>query len=214
MDLGYRMQTESTTLSGSVFMVNYKNRIARAFDPATALSVDYNVGNVSVKGLELEAGQKLNKNFSLYSSLSYTESQMKQDLKASATLTEPTAGKTMPDTPKWMAAVALSFKEGPWFGQLTAKHTGKAFATLVNDEEMKAYTVMNLAAGYKFANSGFFKAPEVRMNIDNLADTKYQRISSGSGSLFTTRALGSGGRSPSYYIGAPRFVSVTLRSDF
>jgi iron complex outermembrane receptor protein len=214
MDLGYRMQTESTTLSGSVFMVNYKNRIARAFDPATALSVDYNVGDVSVKGLELEAGQKLNKNFSLYSSLSYTESQMKQDLKASATLTEPTAGKTMPDTPKWMAAVALSFKEGPWFGQLTAKHTGKAFATLVNDEEMKAYTVMNLAAGYKFANSGFFKAPEVRMNIDNLADTKYQRISSGSGSLFTTRALGSGGRSPSYYIGAPRFVSVTLRSDF
>jgi iron complex outermembrane receptor protein len=214
MDLGYRMQTESTTLSSSVFLVNYKNRIASAFDPATALSVDYNVGNVTVKGVELEAGQKLNKNFSLYSSLSYTESIMKQDLKASATLTEPTAGKTMPDTPKWMAAVALSFKEGPWFGQLTAKHTGKAFATLVNDEEMKAYTVMNLAAGYKFANSGFFKAPEVRMNIDNLADTKYQRISSGSGSLFTTRALGSGGRSPFYYIGAPRFVSVTLRSDF
>ena len=214
MDLGYRMQTESTTLSGSVFMVNYKNRIASAYDPATALSVDYNVGNVSVKGLELEAGQKLNKNFSFYSSLSYTESQMKQDLKTSVTVTEATAGKTMPDTPKWMAAVGLSYKQGPWFGQLTAKHTGKAFTTLVNDEEMKAYTLLNLAAGYKFASSGFFKAPEVRLNIDNLADTKYQRISSNSGSQFTTRALGSGGRGASFYIGAPRFASVTLRSDF
>jgi iron complex outermembrane receptor protein len=214
MDLGYRMQTESTTLSGSVFMVNYKDRIAQAFDPATALSVDYNVGNVSVKGVELEAGQKLNKNFSLYGSLSYTESQMKQDLKVSATLTEGTAGKTMPDTPKWMSAVALSYKEGPWFGHLTAKYTGKSFATLVNDQDVKAYTLLNLAAGYKFPSSGFFKAPEVRLNVDNLTDTQYQRINSPSGSLFTVRSVGAGARDPSYYIGAPRFVSVTLRSDF
>ena len=214
MDLGYRMQTESTTLSGSVFTVNYKNRIAQAFDPATALSVDYNVGNVSVKGVELEAGQKLNKNFSLYGSLSYTESQMKQDLKVSGTLTEATAGKTMPDTPKWMSAVALSYKEGPWFGHLTAKYTGKSFATLVNDQQVKGYTVLNLAAGYKLPSSGFFKTPEVRLNVDNLTDINYQRINSPSGSLFTVRAVGTGGRDPSYYIGAPRFASVTLRSDF
>ena len=217
MDLGYRMQTESTTLSGSVFLVNYKNRIASAFDPATALSVDYNVGNVTVKGLELEAGQKLNKNFSLYSSLSYTESVMKQDLKLSSTLTEATSGKSMPDTPKWMAAVALSFKEGPWFGHLTAKYTGKSFATLVNDQEVKGYTLLNLAAGYKFPSSGFFKTPEVRVNVDNLTNTEYQRISSNSGSLFTVRSLPLGtlaGSNPFYYIGAPRFVSVTLRSDF
>lgn len=214
MDLGYRMQTESTTLSGSVFTVNYKNRIAQAFDPATALSVDYNVGNVNVKGLELEAGQKLNKNFSLYGSLSYTESTMKQDLKVSGTLTEATAGKTMPDTPKWMSAVALSYKEGPWFGHLTAKYTGKSFATLVNDQQVKGYTVLNLAAGYKFPSSGFFKTPEVRLNVDNLTDINYQRINSPSGSLFTVRAVGAGGREPSYYIGAPRFASVTLRSDF
>jgi len=214
VDLGYRMQTETSTLSGSVFMVNYKNRIASAFDPATALSVDYNVGNVSVKGVELEAGQKLNKNFSLYGSLSYTESQMKQDLKLSSTLTEPTAGKTMPDTPKWMSAVALSYKEGPWFGHLTAKYTGKSFSTLVNDQEVKAYTVLNLAAGYKFPSTGFFKTPEVRFNVDNLTDTNYQRSNSPSGSLFTVRSVGAGARDPSYYIGAPRFLSVTLRSDF
>jgi iron complex outermembrane receptor protein len=217
MDLGYRMQTDTTTLSGSVFMVNYKNRIARAFDPDTALLVDYNVGDVTVKGLELEAGQKLNKNFSLYGSMTYTESMMKQDLKLSSTLTEATAGKSMPDTPKWMAAMALSYKEGPWFGQLTAKYTGKAFSTLVNDQQMDGYTLLNLAAGYKLPSTGFFKAPEVRLNVDNLANTDYQRISSPSGSQFTVRALPLGtlaGSNPFYYIGAPRFLSVTLRSDF
>jgi outer membrane receptor protein involved in Fe transport len=79
---------------------------------------------------------------------------------------------------------------------------------------MKAYTVMNLAAGYKFPSSGFFKAPEVRVNVENLTNTEYQRINSPSGSQFTVRAVGTGARDPSYNIGAPRFVSVTLRSDF
>jgi iron complex outermembrane receptor protein len=217
MDLGYRLQTDSTTFSGSVFMVNFKNRIASAYDPSSNLSTDYNVGDVTLKGFELEAGEKLNKNFSLYGSLTYTESLMKQDLKVSSTLTESTAGKVMPDTPKWLAAMALSYKEGPWFGQLTAKYTGSAFSTLVNDQSMDAYTLLNLAAGYKLPSSAFFKAPEVRLNIDNLTNTEYKRINSPSGSSFTARALPLGsvaGSNPSYYIGAPRFVSVTLRSDF
>jgi hypothetical protein len=47
-----------------------------------------------------------------------------------------------------------------------------------------------------------------------LTDTNYQRSNSPSGSLFTVRAVGAGARDPSYYIGAPRFLSVTLRSDF
>jgi iron complex outermembrane receptor protein len=142
---------------------------------------------------------------------------MKENLKLSSTLTEATAGKSMPDTPKLMAAMALSYKEGPWFGQLTAKHTGKAFSTLVNDQEMNSYTLVNLAAGYKFASSGFFKTPEIRLNIDNLGNTQYQRISSSSGSQFTVRSLPLGsiaGSNPSYNIGAPRFASVTLRSNF
>ena len=113
--------------------------------------------------------------------------------------------------------MAVSYKEGPWFGQLTAKYTGSAFSTLVNDQQMNSYTLFNLVAGYKLPSSNFFKAPEVRLNIDNLTNTEYQRINSPSGSQFTARALPLGsvaGSNPSYYIGAPRFVSVTLRSDF
>lgn len=216
-DLGYRLQNKDTTFSGSVFVVNFKDRIAAAWDPVSLSSLDYNVGNVNMKGAEIELGQKLNKNFSVYGSLTYTESLMKQDLKVSTTLTEATAGKQMPDTPKIMAALALSYKEGPWFGQVTAKHTGKAFSTLVNDQSMDAYTLWNLSAGYKLPETAFFKSPEIRLNVDNATNTEYKRISSPSGSSFTTRALALGtlaGSNPSYNIGAPRFTSVTLRSDF
>ena len=216
-DLGYRLQNKETTFSGSLFVVNFKDRIAAAWDPISLSSLDYNVGNVTMKGAEIELGQKLNNHFSVYGSLTYTESLMKQDLKVNATLTEATAGKQMPDTPKILAALALSYKEGPWFAQLTAKHTGKAFSTLVNDQSMDAYSLWNLSAGYKLPETAFFKSPEIRFNIDNLTNAEYKRISSPSGSSFTTRALPLGtltGSNPSYNIGAPRFSSVTLRSDF
>jgi iron complex outermembrane receptor protein len=65
--------------------------------------------------------------------------------------------------------------------------------------------------------TAFFKSPEIRLNIDNIANTEYKRINSPSGSSFTARALPLGtlaGSNPSYFIGAPRFASVTLRSDF
>lgn len=216
-DYGYRLQNKDTTFSGSLFVVNFKDRIASSWDPVSLTSLDYNVGKVTMKGAELELGQKINPNFSVYGSLTYTQSQMKDDIKVNATLTEATAGKQMPDTPKVMAALALSYKQGPLFGLLTAKHTGKAFSTLVNDQSMDAYTVWNLSTGYKLPGTAFFKSPEIRLNIDNITNTEYKRINSPSGSSFTARALPLGtlaGSNPSYFIGAPRFASVTLRSDF
>ena len=213
-DFGYRLQNKDTSFSSSIFTVNFKDRIASAWDPVTQTSLDYNVGNVTVKGLELELGQKLNKNLTAYASLTYTNSLIQSDLKVSSTLTEPTAGKQMPDTPKLMAAIALSYKEGPVFGQITAKHTGKAFSTLVNDQVMDAYALFNLTVGYRLPETAFFKAPEIRLNVDNWTNTEYKRISSPSGSSFTTRSVGTGASTVFYNIGAPRFTSVTLRSDF
>ena len=217
IDLGYRLQNKDTTFSGSLFHVNFKDRIASSWDPVSLTSLDFNVGNVTLKGAEIELGQKLNNNFSAYASMTYTQSSMEKDLKVNATLTEATAGKQMPDTPKMMAALALGYKEGPLSGLISAKHTGKAFSTLVNDQSMDAYTLWNLSVGYKLPGTAFFKSPEVRLNVDNLTNVEYKRTSSPSGSSFTARALPLGtlaGSNPSYNIGAPRFASFTLRSDF
>ena len=216
MDIGYRAQTESTTFSGSVFLVNFKNRIARSFDTTSQTLTDYNVGDATMKGFELETGHKLNRNFALYGSLTYTDSNMKRDLQNALppAAAEATAGKQFPDTPKWLAAASLNYSEGPVFASVNAKYTGKAFSTLVNDEAMPSYTVFNLAAGYRLPTSTFFKNPLVRLNVSNLFNKEYVRINTPSGSSFTVRALGAGGFAPSYYLSAPRFASVTLQSDF
>lgn len=214
LDVGYRYQSEALSLSGSLFFVSFKNRLARAFDPVSAITIDTNVGDSTVRGLELESGYKINRQFALYGSLTYTDSKIKNDLRTGAATFEPTSGKQFPDTPKWLAGLTLSYSEGPLFGRVSAKYTGRSYSTLVNDESAAGYTLVNLVLGYRLPSAGFIKNPEIRLNVDNLFDTKYQRTNSPSGSLFTTRALGAGGFAPSYYVGAPRFASVTLRADF
>lgn len=214
LDVGYRVARNDWTFSGSVYYIDFANRIASAYVPATASSIDTNVGNVITQGLELESGLRLDGHWSLYGSMSYTSSKMQSDLRTAVATTKPTAGKQMPDTPEWMAALRLAYSSEHWFGNVDYKYTGQAYSTLVNDEAMGDYGIVNLTAGYRFASSGFFKKPTVQLNVQNAFDTQSLRISSPSGSSFTTNAQGAGASAPSYYVGAPMYVSLTLRSDF
>jgi iron complex outermembrane receptor protein len=133
---------------------------------------------------------------------------------ATRTRREATSGKQLPDTPELMSGIRLNYSSGTWYGNVDTKYTGKSYSTLVNDESVDARTIVNTTLGYRFANAGFFKKPSIQFNVSNLFDQDYVQINSGSGSQFTTRALGTGGSAPSYYIGAPRFASVTFRSEF
>lgn len=214
LDLGYRYAGEAWTFSGSLYYIDFKNRQARAYDPVAGLSIDFNVGDVKTKGFELESCYRLNATWSVYGSLSYTSSKMQSDLRTGATTYEATTGKQMPDTPEWLSGLSLNYASGPWYGTVNAKFTGKGYSTLVNDESVDAKTLVNSTLGYRFADTAFLKKPSIQLNVSNLFNRDSVNINSGSGSLFTTRALGSGGTAPAYYVGAPRFVSVTLRSDF
>lgn len=214
LDVGYRIARDNWTFSGSVYLIDFNNRIARAYVPEAAAYIDYNVGNVSTQGIEMESGYKLSNNWSVYGSLSYTSSKMQSNLRTTATNTEPTSGKQMPDTPEWMSGLSVAYKDANWYGNVDLKYTGAAYSTLVNDETIGDYAVVNVTAGYRFADSGFFKKPSIQMNVMNLFDANYLRINSPSGSNFTTRAQGPGGSAPSYYVSAPLYLSVTLRSEF
>jgi iron complex outermembrane receptor protein len=214
LDLGYRVASDVWTFTGSVYYIDFNNRIASAYDPVSGTSTDGNVGKVTTHGFELESGYQLNSNWSVYGSMTYTISKMESDLRTGATTFEATGGKQMADTPEWMSGLRLAYNSANWFGNVDYKYTGMAYSTLVNDEAMGDYGIFNVTAGYRFASTAFFKKPSVQMNVVNLFDTQSLRISSPSGSSFTTRAQGAGGRSPTYYVGAPLYLSVTLHSEF
>ena len=208
LDLGYRYSNNRVMAAATLFAVDFQNRISTAYDPVANLSIDNNVGAVATRGLELETGYQLDKNWSLYGSVSYTSSTMQSDLCTSATACLATSGKQLPDTPLWMGALRVNYASGSLYGNVDLKYTGTSYSNLLNNESMHDYGLINLTLGYRFADMGLFKKPSLQLNVANLFDQQYERISSGSGSSFTqsTPAF--------FYMGAPRFTSLTFRTEF
>jgi iron complex outermembrane recepter protein len=220
LDIGYRYAGDQWTFSGSLYYINFKNRIATTRDFVNNVSIDLNVGDVITKGLELETGYKLNSNWSMYGSMSFTNSKMLSNFvnpNVAGGLIEPTSGKQLPDTPEMLAGLRVAYNNGPFYANVDAKYTDRVFSTLVNDEQIDAYTVVNATLGYRFSDTSFMKKPSIQFNVANLFDQSYLRINSSSGSQFSIRALGVQPPNqfvPQYYVGAPRFASVTFRANF
>lgn len=213
-DLGYRYAGRDLSLSGSLFYVDFRNRIASAYDPVNVIFTNFNVGNSTTRGVELESAWRFERQWSIYGSLTYTDSRMKQNLMTGANTFEATVGKQFPDVPQWMAGVALQYRDGPWSANLSAKYTGRRYSTLVNDESVGGFTLFSFDAGFHLPTSGVFIDPMLRFNVYNLFNSNYLYLNAGSGVGFTTRALGAGGVAPSYYVGAPRSFSLMLSGGF
>lgn len=213
LDLGYRLQSDKLTGQITVYAVDFSNRQATAYDPIANLSILTNVGKVRTTGMEMELGNTPVNGWSFYGSLGYANSQIKNDLVVSSTATLPTNGKEMTLTPNWKAGLSAQYETASWYARLKVKYTGTQWATMTNDEQVPAYTLVGLDAGYQFPNTSWMKKPTIRLNISNLTNEKYRNPSS----FNVTNALAygtAGAKTVYYYMGAPRFTSVTFSADF
>ena len=212
-DLGYRFQSKAITFSATAFNVDFKDRQANSFDASTLKSIYTNAGNARTRGLELELGTVPVSGFSAYGSLTLQKSKVLSDIRTSATAVLPTSGKQFALTPQTIAGLSLQYANGPYYVRLKAKHTGNQFATLMNDEEVPSYMTADFDAGYKFGNFTFVKNTQLRLNVSNLGNTKFRNPSSGT--VLNATAVGTQTASTVfYYLGAPRFFSMTLSADF
>jgi iron complex outermembrane recepter protein len=213
IDVGYRHQTNKWIGTFNVYSIDFRDRQATAFDPNTLTSTLTNVGKVSNKGFEIEAGNTPWNGLSFYGSYGYSKSEVKNDLKVSATAFLPTAGKEMTLTPNHKASVSAEYQQGSFWIRGKAKATSKQMATLTNDEVVPGYTVFGIDGGYTFANFGVLKRPKLSFNVSNITSKQYRNPSSQSVTNATAYP-GAAARTVFYYLGAPRFASVTLSVDY
>ena len=212
-DIGYRYQGKAFTASATAFNVDFKDRQANAFDPNTLKTIYTNAGKARTRGVEIEAGTVPVNGWSAYASLTLQKSKVLNDIRSNATQVLPTTGNQFSLTPQMLAGLSLQYSQGPFYARLKGKKTGRQYATLMNDEEVPSYMTADFDAGYKFADFMFVKSPLVRLNVSNLGNTKYRNPSSGT--VLNARAVGTQpAGSVFYYLGAPRFFSVTLSADF
>lgn len=206
IDVGYRVAEEHLVYSATLFMVDFKNRQANAYDPITATTTYTNAGGVKNQGLELELGTKPQHGWSFYGSLSVQDSKIQNNLQSAVSTTLATSGKQFPLAPKYMSGLSAQYTEGAFTAQLRGKYTGKVYTTLMNDDYVPGYTTFDLYTGYKLESGPFIKNPVLKLNVSNLFNREYM---SPTGSRDTYSASSS-----RYYIGAPRMTSVSLQADF
>ena len=216
-ELGYRFQGSAYSFSATVFNMNFSNRQINSFDPNTLLSIYTNAGGVINRGLELELGTRPVSGFTYYGSLSLQKSRTTSDLSVGKGQLLPITGKAFPLAPEVMLGSAVQWTSGPMYARLKGKYTGKQFATLMNDEEVPAYTVFDLDAGYAFGQVKLLGVQnlQLRGNISNIFNKQYRNPSAGS---IVNNAQAVNGIATSgtvfYYLGSPRFASVTLSGEF
>jgi iron complex outermembrane receptor protein len=218
-DIGYRHQDNRFIATFTAFGVNFKNRQATAFDPVANASIYTNVGDVKTKGFEIEANNMPINGWAVYGSLGYLKSEIQNDMRilaATSTLTGvlPTAGKELPNAPRLKAGLSVEYSQNAFWARVKAKATSEQQSTLLNDEKAPGYTTFGFDAGYTFANYGLLKRPKLTFNVSNITDKQYRNPSSTA--ITNTNPVPGAVTSVGtlrYYMGAPRFASVTLSVD-
>jgi iron complex outermembrane receptor protein len=216
---GYRFQTSALTASVNLWETDYKNRIVQSFDPNdSTLSIDRNVGSVTLRGVDLEGAWKATDKLFFYASTSYTNSHINHDYVGTGGVFVPTTGKQLVMTPEWQFAGRAQYEIGGFDIGFQGKYIAKRYVSDVNDSAIGGFAVFDLDTSYEF-NLGdhSFKVQGV---IDNIFDRDYiSRVSTVANVNAVTVPSGTLGASPLtsgpfYFIGAPRTFFITLTAKY
>jgi iron complex outermembrane recepter protein len=218
---GWRYQSTAFTTSFSAWDSQYKNRIVQSFDPTDpTLSIDRNIGDVQIYGLDLEAGAHLFDHLSLYASAEFTKSDVKSNEIVATTgalpLALPTAGKELVLTPDRQVSADARYDFGWLDVGSSVKYTSKRYVDDMNSATLPDSTIVDFDARMPITWWGA-QNTYLQFNVFNLTNTRQPfRTSSVSNanpvvltSTYTKPAV-----SYFYYYDAPRTLSVTLHAQF
>lgn len=223
-DLGVRYTTSRVQAQATVWMTDFKNRIVTSFDQINGISVDRNIGTVKGKGVDIGVAIRPLDWFTFQGNASYNDSTLRDNILVSSTVTLPTKGKRVVETPKWTLGYRASVEFGPASAGLQMKYVSDRFATDLNDINSQSYTTADFDARFQLESIGLENS-WLQLNISNIFNRFYlanlgtQIAGPANNGLVTVPGLAAGasipgGSAPNFSIGAPRTISGTVRIGF
>lgn len=230
--VGYRYQSRPLNVSINYYDTEYKNRIVQSIDPNDpTLSIDRNVGDARVNGVDIEVGWNPIQNLHFYGSANFNNSELKSNIPVTVTanqgvppvstilqLSLPTKGKELVLTPDENYSARVSYDFGPLRVGAQGRYVGSRFISDVNDAKIPAFATFGVDA--RLTLPYFDKRSYIQLNVANLFNRAYISRSTTNNNLTPIAVPGSspavtfGGFTPAYSIGAPSTFYLTVGANF
>jgi iron complex outermembrane recepter protein len=219
---GYRYQTSMVTAAADAFYTDYKNRIVQSFDPTDpTLSIDRNIGEVAIYGIDFEVGATPFEHFSVYASAEFIHSDVKSNEVVAAAgavaLALPTKGKELVLTPDETFSANARYDFGWIDVGMNVKYTTSRWLDDMNTASLPDITVVNADARMPITWWGL-QNTYLQFNVSNLTNVRepYKLTSSITNAFPVVISPTFTKTAASYFptYNSPRLYSVTLRMQF
>lgn len=166
--------TENTKVTATYYETQLTNliyviQVTTVVPPLISQSQRINAGKARIRGIELGTASNLTSWLALDANYAFIDSVMLENA------ADPlSVGKRLTDSPRNIAGIGLTAKQGSWSGNLSARYVSHIFWTAQNTDVVEgvpgsydAYTIVNAKLAYEFA-----KEIKGTVAINNLLDTK------------------------------------------
>ena len=220
-ELGYRYHDDVWVADLAVFNKRLTNHsiVSQAFLNGAGINTALNAGSVLLQGATVEFALRPVYGFSPYINGQYLHDVTESNFQVVGYDYLPTKGKIGVEAPEFTATAGVSYKQGPFFGNVLIKYTDSQYSTLMDDQAMPAYTTIDAGIGFHVPAGFLGKDPIIRVDFTNLRNKPYLGTISGisTNSLPTTGIHGimiPGTAPAGYDLSSPMAVMATLSTAF
>ena len=207
-DLGFHYAFGKIAINPNLFFTDVSGKQIGAYDAYYDVTYPTNQADARSYGAELTVTGEIDEQLSFLLSGSYNRYYYTQDFKTSATATTTIKGNQIPDTPKYTANAALTYRNAGWQVTPSLRYFSKRYGDVDSTQKIPSTTLVDIDASYTFKELAFAKEAVLRLNVTNLFDREY--ISS---IITPDNALSANTTKTSYQAGAPFgiYAGVTLK---
>lgn len=181
LDVGMRIEGSNWSSYVSAFAVEYDDRIISLSGAARgglAGATYLNVNSVETKGVELVGDYRPIPGWRLYGSVSYIDSQYKDDYfsfdsNGNLTVLNQVDGNQLPDQAEIIASASVTWTGENFSAALDGQFMDDRYADTRNTLLVQDYTVFNASVSYKGSPGGRFENTRFQVAAYNLLDKRY-----------------------------------------
>ena len=214
---GLRFRGSSFEALVALYHVDFKDRLVGINTGPGIIgnpSVLANVGSVTTNGAEAALTWRPMNSLTWFTSLAWNDSEYDDDYSttnaAGVTRVVAVSGKQVTDTPEILLKSELTYDNGAFFASASVNYTDERFYTYLNQGSVDAYTLVNLATGYRFRGFGAFEELSIQLDATNVTDKQYFSTIDSNGFTETDP----NGTWQSLLLGAPRQFFLSARAKF